>query len=61
LIKVRCTGDGEPSGWSSETSASPILSSVIALATSMSGLGRNVSAAARTACWSRGVKALSLC
>jgi hypothetical protein len=49
LISVRCTGDGEPSGWSNETSASPTLSSVIALATSISGLGRNVSAADLTA------------
>ena len=50
-----------PSGRSIETSASPILSSVIAVSTLMSGLGRNVSAADLTACWSRGVKALSLC
>ena len=39
LDQVRWTGDGEPSGWSSETSASPIFSSVIALATSIVGIG----------------------
>ena len=61
LISTRCTGEGEPSSCSSDTSASPILSSVIAVATSIAGLGRKVSAAAFTACWSRGVKALSLC
>ena len=37
------------------TSASPVLSSVIACATSSLGLMRNVSAAARIAFWSRGV------
>ena len=49
LISVRSTGDGAPSGCSSDTSASPTFSSVIAVATFTPGLARNVSAAARTA------------
>ena len=61
LIKVRSTGDGAPSGWSSDTSASPTFSSVIACATSIAGLGRKVSAADFTAASSRGVKARSAC
>ena len=61
LIKIRSTGLGAPSGWSSDTSASPIFNSVITVATSTPGLARNVSAAALTAAWSRGVKAFNLC
>ena len=49
LMSVRCTGAGAPSGSSSETSASPTFSSVIALSTSTPGLARNVVAAAFTA------------
>ena len=36
---MRSTGDGDPSGWSSDTSASPTFSSVIAVATSIAGIG----------------------
>ena len=44
-----------------DTSASPFPSSVMTCAVSSFGLGRKVSAAARTAFWSRGVKARSAC
>lgn len=49
LIKVRSTGDGDPSGNSSETRASPTFNSVIAVATSTPGFARKVSAADLTA------------
>ena len=39
LISVLSTGEGSPSGWSSETSASPTFSSVIAVATSDARIG----------------------
>jgi hypothetical protein len=56
-ISARSTTPGLPSAPRVDTSASPTASSAIARAVSMRGLGRNVSAAARTACWSLGVKA----
>ena len=54
-IIVRSTGIGTPLSWSIDTSASPTPSSAITLATSSLGLATNVSAAVRTAFWSRGV------
>ena len=45
----RADAAGAPSGWSSDTSASPVFSSVIATATSSPGRARNVVAALRTA------------
>ena len=42
-ISVRSTGDGDPSGWSSDTKASPTFNSVIAVATSTPGLAREQS------------------
>src|SRR3546814_2477493 len=60
-IIVLTAGVGAPSACSSDTSASPTFSSVIAVATSTPGLARNVSAAALIAFWSRGVKARSAC
>ena len=54
-ISVRWTIAGMPFSSSVETSASPTLSCVMALAQSKSGFGRKVSAAVRTAFCSRGV------
>ena len=50
-----------PKADASDTKASPTFNSVIAVATSTPGLARNVSAALRTAAWSRGVKARNAC
>ena len=60
-ISVLCTIAGTPLPSSIDTSASPILSCVIAVAVSIFGFWRKVSAAAFTAFWSRGVKARSAC
>ena len=60
-ISVRSTIPGMPLGSRVDTSASPTPSSVITSSTSNSGLARNVCAAARTAFWSRGVKARRAC
>ena len=60
-IRARSTMLGAPSACSVETSASPTPSSVITSSTSSFGLGRKVSAAARTAFCSAGVKARSAC
>ena len=54
-ISVRSTGIGTPLSCSIETSASPTPSCEITSATSSFGLATNVSAAVRTAFWSRGV------
>ena len=54
-IIVRSTGIGTPLSWSIDTSASPTASSAMALATLSLGFATNVSAAVRTAFWSRGV------
>ena len=60
-IMHRSTIDGVPLPSRNDTSASPFPSSVITVAVSSLGFGRKVSAAARTAFWSRGVKARSAC
>ena len=60
-ISVRSTIEGAPLPSSVETSASPTPSSVIAFSVSKAGFCRKVSAATRTAFWSRGVKARSAC
>jgi len=60
-IIVRCTGIGTPLSCSVDTSASPTPSVEITLATSSFGFATNVSAAVRTAFWSRGVNARSAC
>ena len=54
-ITVRSTGIGTPLSWSVETRASPTPSWEMTAATSSLGLGTKVSAAVRTAFWSRGV------
>src|SRR5690606_11996943 len=54
-ISVFSTGIGTPLSCSVDTSASPVPSLPIALATSRSGLETKVSAAVFTAFWSRGV------
>lgn len=58
-MSTRATIPGAPR--SSKTRASPTASSVIAVAVSKVGLARKVSAAARTAFWSLGVKARKAC
>ena len=55
LIIVRSTGIGMPPSCRVETSASPTASWEITSATLIFGLATNVSAAVRTAFWSRGV------
>ena len=54
-ISARSTGSGTAFSWSVETSASPTPSAEIVFATSTFGLDAKVSAAVRTAFWSRGV------
>ena len=54
-ISVRSTGIGTPFSCSVDTSASPTPSCEITVATSSLGLATKVSAAVRTAFWSRGV------
>jgi hypothetical protein len=56
-ITQRSTIDAVPSPSRKETSASPLPSSVITLAVSSLGLGRNMFAAAFTASWSLGSSA----
>src|SRR5262245_33285607 len=53
-MRVRSTGMGTALSWSVETRASPTASWPMAWATSSFGLGTKVSAAVRTAFWSRG-------
>ena len=60
-ISARSTGIGTALAISIDTSASPTPSSPMALATSTFGFCTKVSAAARTAFWSRGVKARRAC
>ncbi|CUJ73208.1 Uncharacterised protein [Achromobacter xylosoxidans] len=60
-IQARSVGIGRPLASSSDTSASPTPSSVMAASISSPGLGRMVWAAVLTAFWSRGVKARSAC
>jgi hypothetical protein len=60
-ITVRSTGDGTPLSCSVDTSASPTPSWPMTAATSSAGFGTNVSAAVRTAFWSRGVYARRAC
>ena len=60
-INVRSTGIGMPLSCNVDTSASPVPSVEITAATSSGGFGTNVSAATRTAFWSRGVNARSAC
>ena len=54
-MSVRCTGIGTPFSCSVDTSASPTPSCAMTSATSSFGFATNVSAAVRTAFWSRGV------
>ena len=60
-IRVRLTIAGTPLASSSDTTASPVPTSRIAVSVSKSGFGRKVSAAAFSALASRGVKARSAC
>ena len=60
-IQTRSTMPGVPLASRNETRASPTPSSEMAFAVSSAGLARMVSAAVRTAFWSRGVKARSAC
>ena len=60
-IRVRLTIAGTPLASSSETTASPVPTSRIAVSVSKAGLGRKVSAACFSALASRGVKARSAC
>jgi hypothetical protein len=60
-MKTRSVMAGRPFSSSMLTSASPTPNSVMAVAMSMPGLARMVSAAALTAFWSRGVKARRAC
>ena len=60
-ISVRSTIPGEPSGFRSETKASPTHMLVITSSVSNLGLARKVWAATFTAFLSLGVKALKVC
>ena len=57
----RSTIEGVPLPSRNDTSASPLPSSLMTVAVSSFGLARKVSAAARTAFWSRGVNARNAC